>query len=105
MARLLFEIWATRKNMTAEKIVALGVDNKEKLEEFAKTRGLSMPADITEFQNLWLVKEAPAKNVQSKEAVVEDIKEEKQEQKKPAPRKRSTRRKTNIKDTPAKAKE
>lgn len=102
MARLNYSIWSVRKNKTEKEIVEQGVSNKEQLDAFLAERGVSLPADLTEFEILWnaLEKPAPAKTpkktpLKKTTKPAKNVKVAPRTTSKPA---RSTRSKTNIKD-------
>ena len=101
MARLPFDIWAIRKKKTAAEIVSQGVSNREALDEFLKERGVAMPQDLTDFEKIWEaeVKEVPKKAPASVKAPAKKAAPSNAVKKTPA---RSTRRKSNIKDSSSK---
>ena len=102
MARLNYSIWSVRKNKTEKEIVEQGVTNKEQLDAFLAERGVSLPADLTEFEILWKAQEKPGSSTSPKKPLLKkaakpakDAKVTPRTSSKPA---RSTRSKTNIKD-------
>ena len=106
MARLRFDIWSVRKNVTPEFIVGQGVHNTEDLDKYLQERGVAMPQDLTDFENLWAANTDNTSAKASKESQISKTatKSNAAPSKKPAKKSttRTTRRKSNIKDVNAK---
>jgi len=98
MARLPYNIWATRKRKTANEIVEQGVLNLAQLDEFLSDRGVALPLDLSEFEKIWLASIPKVAKDVKKEAAKKPAKAVSKPAKTTPKPARSTRRKSSIKD-------
>ena len=100
--RLRFEEWMARKGLTCQNIVDSGVVTEVALLAMADRLGVIPPVDLQEFQNIWAAQSAT--NVKVAEAKPKDTKvseastPSKSKTGARTARRRSTRKKSNIKD-------
>lgn len=101
--RLRFEEWLLRKGLSCQKIVETGVKNEVELLAMADRLGVIPPTNIEEYQALW---ESEAQSNENTAVTKKDMPEPSDEAPKAkvsktgskTARRRSTRKKTNIKD-------
>lgn len=106
MARLLFDIWLTRKGKTVQQIVDSGVDSESALSAFVDERSLTFPVNenLDNFHKCWSliaasqIKDSDQK-IDSKNA--ESSSEESAETKKPSAPKKTTRTRRAPRKKPA----
>lgn len=104
--RLRFEDWMTRKGLTCQKIVESGINTEVELLAMADRLGVLPPVDLQGFTDIWEADNNPAESETkpTKASVSSNVTKEKAStagQTKTGARtvrRKSTRKKTNIKD-------
>tara|TARA_B100000131_G_scaffold288917_1_gene300592 strand:+ start:684 stop:1001 length:318 start_codon:yes stop_codon:yes gene_type:complete len=101
--RLRFEEWLLRKGLTCQKIVESGVKNEVELLAMADRLGVIPPTNMEEYQAIWEAEAQPKGNAVAKKKPATQTSDENSKTKvsktgSKTARRRSTRKKTNIKD-------